>query len=73
MNNGLFGRFVSLGQPFLFYKTINNVPAVIKMHPITDFTVNCSCKKINAKINVITTLNLSIGTTLEASPVWSDL
>lgn len=39
----------SLGQPFLFYKTINNVPAVIKMHPITDLTVNCSCKKTNAK------------------------
>ena len=45
----------------------------IRLYRIRDFTVNCSCKKINAKINVITTLNLSIGTTLEASPVWSAL
>ena len=32
-----------------FYKTINNVPIPIKIHPISDFAVNFSCKKINSQ------------------------
>ena len=62
-------RYSVLGLQTEIYKTIINVPAVISIHPIRDFAVNSSCKKINAKINVITTLNLSIGTTFEASPL----
>lgn len=52
-----------------FYKTINNVPTPIKIHPIIDLAVNFSCKKTNASTSVITTLSLSIGTTLDASPI----
>ena len=52
----------------LTYKTISNVPAPIKMHPTKDLTVNCSWRNTNARINVKTTLSLSIGTTFEASP-----
>ena len=55
------------------YKTITNVPAPIRIHPINDFAVNSSCKNINASIKVITTLSLSIGTTLEASPICNAL
>jgi hypothetical protein len=50
------------------YITIINVPIPIRIHPINDLIVNSSCKNTNAKIKVITTLNLSIGTTFEASP-----
>ena len=57
----------------LIYNTINNVPAVIKIEPIIDLIVNCSCKNVNAKIKVITTLNLSIGTTFDASPICNAL
>ncbi len=53
------------------YSTITNVPAPIRMHPISDFIVNSSCKKTNAIKSVSTTLNLSIGTTFEASPICS--
>ena len=42
------------------YNTMHSVPAVISSEPIID----CSWRKITAKINVMTTLNLSIGTTL---------
>ncbi len=38
-----------------------------------DFTLIFSCRKITANINVITTLNLSIGTTLDASPACNAL
>ena len=51
-----------------FYNIIHSVPAVSKIVPITDFTVKDSCRKTAAKINVITTLILSMGTTLETSP-----
>ncbi len=57
----------------LYHKTIISVPAPIKMHPINDFVVNVSCKNTNANINVITTLNLSMGTTLDASPICNAL
>ena len=55
------------------YNTINKVPAVISTEPINDFIVNCSCKNVKANIKVITTLNLSIGTTLDASPICNAL
>ena len=64
---------ISLYKYKLIYNTINNVPAVIKIEPIIDFIVNCSCKNVNAKIKVITTLNLSIGTTFDASPICNAL
>ena len=53
----------------LSYRTSNNVPAPIKMQPISDLVVNCSCRNTNASTSVMTTLSLSIGTTLEASPI----
>lgn len=56
-----------------FYKTITNVPVAIKTQPINDFAVNCSCKNTNARTRVITTLNLSIGTTFDASPICNAL
>ena len=43
------------------------------MHPISDFVVNCSCKKTNVIIKVKTTLNLSIGTTFDALPICNAL
>lgn len=49
--------------------TITNVPAVISTAPTNDFAVKLSCRKTNANTNVITTLSLSTGTTLEASPI----
>ena len=55
------------------YITIINVPIPIKTHPINDFIVKSSCKKTNANTKVITTLNLSIGTTFDASPICNAL
>ena len=57
----------------LYHKTINIVPAPIRIHPIIDLRVNSSCRKTNASISVMTTDNLSIGTTLEASPICKAL
>ena len=50
------------------YRTITKVPTPIRIHPINDLIVNCSCKNTKAKTNVMTTLNLSMGTTFDASP-----
>ena len=55
------------------YKTITSVPAPIRIQPSKVFAVNSSCKNTKAKIKVITTLNLSIGTTFDASPICSAL
>jgi len=52
----------------LIYKIITKVPATIKQQPIKVFNVICSPKNIKARTIVITILNLSIGTTFEASP-----
>lgn len=52
------------------YKTITKVPAVIKIEPMSDFVLNSSCRKTNASTRVKRTLNLSIGTTFETSPIW---
>ena len=51
------------------YKIMTNVPSVIRTPPMTTLAVTASCRKINAMIMVMTTLNLSIGTTLDASPI----
>lgn len=55
------------------YITIKSVPTLIKINPIIDFAVNCSCKNIAAKTIVITTLNLSIGTTTDTLPSFNAL
>ena len=52
---------------FLYLKslhsTITNVPAPISRQPTSDFTVNCSCRKMNASASVMSTDSLSMGTT----------
>ena len=53
---------------YVNYKTISKVPAAIRAQPAMDLGVNCSCRISAASIIVITTLSLSMGTTLEASP-----
>ena len=55
------------------YITIINVPIPIRIHPTNDLIVNSSCKNTNANTKVITTLNLSIGTTFDASPICNAL
>ena len=47
---------------------MNIVPTVIRAEPTADFHVNLSWRNTNARISVITTLSLSIGTTLLTSP-----
>ncbi len=69
----LFFMF-SFSCSFLFgqaegYRTISSVPMPIRTQPITEFTVNFSCRKTKASTRVMTTLSLSIGTTLETSPI----
>ena len=49
--------------------TINSVPAPIRIQPKMDLGVNCSCRMTAARIMVITTLSLSMGITLDASPI----
>lgn len=55
------------------HKIITKVPAVISRAPITDLTVNCSWRQTAASTRVMTMLNLSTGTTLEASPICNAL
>ena len=57
----------------MYHKTINSVPDPIRIHPIIDLIVNSSCRKTKASISVMTTDNLSIGTTFEASPICKAL
>ena len=57
----------------LGHSTISSVPAPMSTHPINDFGVNFSCRNMNASTSVKTTLNLSTGTTLQASPSCSAL
>ena len=54
-------------------RTMIKVPSPIRMQPIKDLTVNCSCNNTKARTNVMTTLNLSMGTTLEAWPICNAL
>ena len=56
-----------------YQSTITSVPAVISAAPIRDLAVKLSCRKTNASTNVITTLSLSMGTTLETSPTCNAL
>ena len=68
----LFQRCVSAGFTLLkkrIHSTINRVPAVISAQPIRLLAVNGSRRTINASTSVITTLSLSMGTTLQASPI----
>ena len=60
-------------DPESVHSTMTSVPAPIRIQPIRDFTVNSSCRKIKASINVMTTLSLSTGTTLDASPICKAL
>ena len=55
------------------YKTISSVPAPMRTQPRTDLAVTFSWRKTKARIRVMTTLNLSTGTTLDASPICSAL
>ena len=57
----------------LGHSTISSVPAPMSTQPIHDFGVNFSCRNTNASTSVKTTLNLSTGTTLQASPSCSAL
>ena len=57
----------------LGHSTISSVPAPMSTHPINDFGVNFSCRNTNASTSVKTRLNLSTGTTLQASPSCSAL
>lgn len=50
------------------YKSSSNVPATIRISPISDFFDIFSLRKINEKATVRTILSLSIGTTRLASP-----
>ena len=61
------------GDSRLPYNTISKVPAPMSTHPSRDFTVNCSCRKMNASRMVMTTDSLSTGTTFDASPICSAL
>ena len=49
---------------------MSSVPAAINTEPIIDFGVKSSCRNTAARISVIITLNLSIGTTLDTVPIW---
>ena len=56
-----------------YQSTIKSVPTAMSAQPAMDLGVNCSCKTTAASTMVITTLSLSIGTTLEASPICNAL
>ena len=55
------------------HKIMTKVPAVISTPPRAVFRVIFSCKKTKASTMVMTTLNLSMGTTRETSPIWMAL
>ena len=57
-----------VGQVFFNQRIITKVPAVIRIPPITVLNVKSSLRITKASIIDITTLNLSIGTTFDASP-----
>ncbi len=56
-----------VGQVFFNQRIITKVPAVIRIPPITVLNVKSSLRITKASIIDITTLNLSIGTTFDAS------
>lgn len=58
---------------FAFYNIMVKVPAVINKTPIRILGVIGSWRIKKARITVITMLNLSTGTTLEASPICKAL
>ena len=52
-----------------FYMTMSNVPPAMRMHPRMERGVSCSWSSTAARMMVITTLSLSIGTTFDTSPI----
>ena len=58
-------------ERFSFYNTMNNVPAAISTQPNRLLALAGSCKIRKASASVMTTLSLSTGTTLDASPICS--
>ena len=60
------------GAPCSFFdchSTISRVPAVIRIQPTRDLAVNFSWRNTKASTRVRMVLILSMGTTLEASPI----
>ena len=52
-----------------FHKTMSNVPPAMRKHPRMERRVSCSWSSTAARMMVITTLSLSIGTTFDTSPI----
>lgn len=69
----LSGAARPLSRPSPGHKIMTKVPAVISTPPRAVFRVIFSCKKTKASTMVMTTLNLSMGTTRETSPIWMAL
>ncbi len=69
----LSGAARPLSRPRPGHKIMTKVPAVISTPPRAVFRVIFSCKKTKASTMVMTTLNLSMGTTRETSPIWMAL
>ena len=69
----LSGAARPLSRPRPGHKIMTKVPAVISTPPRAVFRVIFSCKKTKASTIVMTTLNLSMGTTRETSPIWMAL
>ena len=55
------------------YKISTKVPIVMSVPPIIALRVTTSFNTTNARTMVITTLNLSMGTTFDASPIYNAL
>ena len=49
---------------------MTRVPAVMSTLPMSILRLNSSCRKTKARIRVMTTLILSMGTTLDTLPSW---
>ena len=64
-------RSISAPERFSFYNTMNSVPAAISAQPNRLLALAGSCKIRKASASVMTTLSLSTGTTLDASPICS--
>ena len=56
------------GKPL--HRAMTSVPAPMRRQPITDLGVNFSWRNTAAITSVMTTLNLSMGTTLDTWPIW---
>ena len=63
LNSVLFRYFAWL------YRTISSVPQAMRTHPRMERRVSCSWSSTAARMMVITTLSLSMGTTFDTSPI----